>query len=390
MLSDSFAQKSILRSLENITHGGIRLTTPEGKEYFFSGNQDGAMADIHIHDWKVAGAVFLRGDVGLAETYRDGLWDSTDLEALVTFGLLNEAAMDNVVYGAPLFRAISRIAYLFRSNTLRGSRKNISAHYDLGNAFYKLWLDESMTYSSAIFDADNAPLKQGQDRKYDRLLERLGDKPAEILEIGCGWGGFAERAVSKSDHSVRGLTLSSEQLRYAQDRLKPYASQAQVALEDYRLQNRRYDHIVSIEMFEAVGERYWDTYFQKIASSLKPKGKALVQTITIEESHFQKYRSGGDMIRTFIFPGGMLPSWERFEQRAKAAGLRMTDRYAFGKDYAQTLRLWLAKFDAEEEALDLMGFDNKFRRLWRMYLAGCAASFAVGRTDVMQMELEYA
>lgn len=390
MMTATFARSALFRTLEGTRYGGLHFVTPEGESFFFSGDGDGAQAHMHLHDWKAVTALILRGDIGFAETYRDGMWDSDDLEALMSFGLQNQSAMDNMVYGAPIFRVLSRLSYLFKLNTLRGSKKNISAHYDLGNAFYRLWLDDTMTYSSALFEEGVGSLSSAQHRKYDRLLDRLQGASGDILEIGCGWGGFAERAVEKGDHRVRGLTLSSEQYNYARERLEPMKEQTEILLEDYRLQDKKYDNIVSIEMFEAVGERYWDTYFQKISHCLKPNGKALIQTITIDDRHFESYRKSGDMIRTFIFPGGMLPSWERFEKRAQAAGLKMTERFAFGTDYAQTLRLWLAKFTEQEQSLDMMGFDNRFRRLWKLYLAGCAASFAVERTDVMQMELVHA
>jgi cyclopropane-fatty-acyl-phospholipid synthase len=334
-------------------------------------------------------AFIKHGDIGVAETYRDGHWETPDLEAVMQFGLLNEAAMEKVLYGSPISRLFSRIAYLFRQNSVNGSRKNIAAHYDLGNDFYSLWLDETMTYSSAIFSSDEMLLPQAQNQKYDRMLERLHGT-GEILEIGCGWGGFAERAIGKYDHSVKGLTLSIEQQKYAQERLKQYNGHANIALQDYRHEDKKFDNIISIEMFEAVGEKYWDTYFAKVASCLKNEGKAVIQTITIDEKHFEDYRKSGDMIRQFIFPGGMLPSPSKFEYHAKKADMQLTDKFAFGKDYAKTLRAWLANFDAKKEQLGLMGFDEKFCRIWRIYLASCAASFEVGRVNVMQMELQHA
>jgi cyclopropane-fatty-acyl-phospholipid synthase len=390
MLPTDWIEKRLFRALEKAQYGNLRITTPQGKNYYFNGTEEGAAADITIHDWKAILPILTKGDVGLAETYRDGLWDTENLEALVEFGLQNESAMQNLVYGTIVSRLISKFNYFLRRNTLNGSKKNISAHYDLGNTFYSLWLDKSMTYSSALFECENQSLQEAQAGKYDRFLQRLDANSGRILEIGCGWGGFAERAFEKGDFELKGLTLSKEQAVYARNRLQPHGKRSEIMIEDYRIQTGTYDHIVSIEMFEAVGELYWDTYFGKLASCLKKSGKALVQTITIDEKHFLAYRNSGDMIRTFIFPGGMLPSPERFAAKARQAGLLLTDRFAFGQDYATTLRLWLANFKQQEKTLELMGYDIKFRRLWEFYLAGCAASFATKRTDVMQIELIHA
>jgi cyclopropane-fatty-acyl-phospholipid synthase len=275
---------------------------------------------------------------------------------------------------------------LFTQNTLKGSRKNIHAHYDLGNDFYKLWLDQTMTYSSAIFHDQNDDLEKAQHSKYDRIINRLGAS-GRVLEIGCGWGGFAERALQTRDYAIKGLTISNEQHAFATERL---GQKAEIALEDYRLQTGRYDNIVSIEMFEAVGENYWPLYFNKLKSLLADNGKALVQTITIGEDYFDRYRQGGDAIRTFIFPGGMLPSPKRFEEESVKAGFKLTDAFAFGQDYARTLELWLERFEERLGEVRALGFDEKFIRMWRFYLTSCIASFKIGRTNVMQMELQHA
>jgi cyclopropane-fatty-acyl-phospholipid synthase len=385
----NLAQKAFFTALENVEFGSILIKSPDGKEHKFVGKNAGPQADMTLHNWGVLKAFILHGDVGVAETYSTGDWDTNDIEAVMQFGLLNEAAMERVLYGSYFSRLFSRIAYMFRANSLNGSRQNIAAHYDLGNDFYSLWLDETMTYSSAIFSNDNLLLPQAQNRKYDRMLERL-NCAGELLEIGCGWGGMAERAIEKYDHSVKGLTLSVEQQKYAQARLQKFNGNANIALQDYRHETKKFDNIVSIEMFEAVGEKYWDTYFGKVSECLKSKGKAIIQTITIDDKYFETYRKGADMIRTFIFPGGMLPSPSKFEFHANKADLQLTDKFAFGKDYAKTLRQWLINFEAKEQQLDAMGFDEKFRRLWKMYLAACAASFEVGRIDVMQLELQHA
>ncbi len=379
-----------LRTLEHLEYGSLTLTTPDGKTHSLQGNQPGAHGTLHLHDWRTLPALSARGDIGLAEAYRDGWWDSEHLESLFLVGLQNAHALEPFMYGNAFTRLAARMLYLFTRNSLRGSRKNIHAHYDLGNAFYSLWLDPSMSYSAALFSGQNETLEQAQYRKYDRMLDRLDTSSGHVLEIGCGWGALAERATQKHDFAVRGITLSEEQHAYATQRLQGVGAQAQIVLEDYRHQHGRFDHIISIEMFEAVGESYWPTYFNKLKSLLKEKGKAMVQTITIGDAYFDAYRSSGDMIRTFIFPGGMLPSPSRFATEAERAGLRPTDRFSFGQDYARTLRHWLAAFDARKQDVLALGFDEPFIRLWRFYLASCSATFASGRTDVMQWELQHA
>lgn len=375
-----------LKSLEHIEFGAMHVTTPDGKQYSFYGKQPGEHATLDLHDWRAIRQFASKGDTGFAEAYRDGYWDSDDLTKLFTVGLQNEKALNGYIYGGTLGRIASRISYLLTRNTINGSKKNIHAHYDLGNEFYKLWLDETMTYSAALFESPDQPLALAQHNKYDRILNRLPNS-GNLLEIGCGWGGFAERALHKNDYDIKGLTISKAQHDYAHRRV---GSSATIALEDYRIQQGKYDTIVSIEMFEAVGEKYWPTYFGKVQNLLRAKGKAIIQTITIKDQYFESYRRGGDVIRTYIFPGGMLPSPTRFEQEAKKAGLRITESYDFGQDYALTMRHWLNNFEVKLNDVKNLGFDNAFIRMWRFYLTCCIASFNVGRTDVMQVELQHA
>ncbi|APZ52355.1 SAM-dependent methyltransferase [Salipiger abyssi] len=381
----------LLKCLDGIEVGSLALTTPDGKTRHFEGRQPGPAADFTIHDWRTVPAAAARGDIGLTEAYRDGWCDSRDLDAFIVFALRNEQALEPFLYGHPVQSLVVRALYLFNRNTRRGSRRNISAHYDLGNAFYRLWLDETMTYSSALFapedDAAPDPLVSGQQRKYDRILDGLGDGSGRLLEIGCGWGGFAERALTKGDFQAKGLTLSTEQAAFARDRLGPGA---EIALQDYRDERGRFDHIVSIEMFEAVGERFWPVYFGKLREVMAEKGRAMIQTITMSDRYFDRYRVGGDMIRSFVFPGGMLPSPQRFQEEASRAGLRIEDAHGFGQDYARTLRDWLARFDSRVDEVRQLGFDESFIRVWRFYLAACAAAFEVGRTDVVQYRLAHA
>jgi len=375
-----------LKAMSHIEFGSMDVTTPDGKRHEFRGTKPSVHATLVLNDWRAIQAFAVKGDIGFAEAYRDGWWDSDDLTNLFHVGLQNEAALDRYIYGSVIGRIATRISYLFTRNTLNGSKKNIHAHYDLGNEFYKLWLDESMTYSSAIFSSPTESLVQAQHNKYDRILERLSDS-GRVLEIGCGWGGFAERALHAKDYDIKGLTISNAQHDYATKRL---GSNAKIALEDYRLQEGQYNNIVSIEMFEAVGERFWPVYFGKLKSLLAHKGKAVIQTITISNEYFERYRTGGDIIRTYIFPGGMLPSPQRFAEESKKAGLQITDTHKFGMDYALTIEHWRQCFENKLSEIRNLGFDEPFIRLWRFYLTCCIASFKVNRTDVMQVELTHA
>lgn len=375
-----------LAALDRIEFGAISVTTPDGQEHAFNGPKPGPEVQFDIHDWRLVSSLIRHGDIGLAEAYRDGWWDSSDPTQLFLFGLKNQAALDNYICGNALGRLASRVAYLFTRNTERGSKKNIHAHYDIGNDFYSLWLDRSMTYSAAIFNDDNEPLHDAQIRKYDRMIDRLNPS-GSLLEIGCGWGGFAERALQRGDYGIKGLTISAAQHQYASQRV---GGDAVIALEDYRRQTGLYDQIVSIEMFEAVGEKFWPVYFSKLKSLLSSNGKVMVQSITIAEDSFARYRTSGDAIRTFIFPGGMLPSPSRFREESEKAGLNVTDEFAFGQDYALTLTHWLRNFDARIKEVKAMGFDEKFIRMWRFYLTCCIASFRHGRTNVMQWRLQHA
>lgn len=382
MIGSRFATEKFLKKLDHLAWGSLTVTTPDGKSYTFSGDQEGEEADIILHSWDVVPNVAMHGDIGFAEDYRDGKWSTSGLRALLIVAAKNGHAVQDYIQGNFWGRIFARVSYLFKQNTIRNSRKNIHAHYDIGNEFYKLWLDKTMTYSAALFTDEDEDLEVAQLQKYKRILDKF-ENAGRILEIGCGWGGFAERALL-SGHSVKCLTLSKEQHKYATERLNEGAD---VVLQDYRHEIEKFDNVVSIEMFEAVGEKYWPTYFKKIKECLKPEGRAIVQTITICEEDFDSYKRGGDMIRTFIFPGGMLPSPSKFEEIAAQEGLKLVEAYHFPLDYAKTLTLWLEKFDARREKIMALGFDEAFMRLWRFYLCYCIAGFQSGRTSVMQAEL---
>ena len=378
----------ILKRLENLKIGSLKILTPDQKTYAFQGHIDGIAADIVIKDWRVIGNLASKGDIGFAEDYRNGLWDTSDLTALLTISIQNRAVLDPFFSADKLRNLLYQISYFFRRNSVEGSRKNIHAHYDLGNSFYRLWLDPTMTYSSALFEESSDDLVTAQTRKYDRIVDKLGADSGDLLEIGCGWGGFADQALSRNkDYNIKGITLSDEQHSFATERLDNNAS---IVLEDYRHQEGQYDHIVSIEMFEAVGEQFWPVYFQKMASLLKKSGKAVVQTITIGDKDFNRYKNDTDFLRTYIFPGGLLPSPSRFNQEVKRAGLMPVKSFEFGQDYARTLEMWLKNFDDVYHKVKEIGFDDSFIRLWRFYLAGCAAAFKSGYTNVRQVEIQHA
>jgi len=386
-----YAAGLMFKLLAQLRSGALTVHGPAGYCHTF-GNRDAALhVRLTLEDWSVVTRVAASGDIGFAEAYLDGLWNTDNLPGLIELFCANRAAIETAMYGSRLGGLLYRIRHLFNANSRRGSRKNISAHYDLGNPFYALWLDRSMTYSSALFAGDNGlTLEQAQLRKYHRVLDQLGAQPGQrILEIGCGWGGFAEVAARDYGVRVTGLTLSKEQLAYAQARLQKagLADLVDLRLMDYRDLDGQYDHIVSIEMFEAVGESYWDGYFACLKRNLKPDGRAVVQSITIDEAVFPRYRKSTDFIQQYVFPGGMLPSPTEFCRRAALAGLKFEIGLRFGPDYAETLRRWRIAFLATLPAVREQGYDDRFIRLWEFYLAYCEGAFAAGSTDVVQFDL---
>ena len=377
--------------IKRMDRGSLTFTSPEGHTSLFRGTQPGPHADLRITDWAVASEAIKSAEIGVAESYRDGRMFTSDLTAFLMLCVENEKALEAVFYGKPLVALLFRLKHLLRANTKAQAKKNIFAHYDLSNAFYKLWLDETMTYSSALFDGDSAlPMADAQTAKYERILRVLDPKPGEtILEIGCGWGGFAAYAAKSRGVKVTGITLSNAQLAFAQKRIIDARLNHLVDLRliDYRDVEGQFDYVVSIEMFEAVGERYWSTYFNSVHDRLKPNGRAVIQSITIAEEVFPRYRETSDFIREYIFPGGMLAPIPRFIADAKKAGLRAGVPYRFGLDYAETLKWWLHRVNARVNEIKPLGFDENFLQIWRFYLCYCEAGFRTGRTDVMQIEL---
>jgi len=374
----------VFELLDNLHGGMLEIRLPDGSSRLFGEGEHGVT--LNVHDEAMFSQVLARGDIGLAEAYLDGHWDSPDVTGLLTLLTRNRDALKKAIYGSWRNLLAARLRHWLNRNSRAGSKRNIMAHYDLGNDFYRLWLDPSMSYSSALYRAvDDGELESAQRAKYRRLLRRLHAEPGQsVLEIGCGWGGFAEIAV-REGLQVTGLTLSPAQLEWARKRVPG----ADLRLQDYRDTSERFDHIVSIEMFEAVGERWWPTYFRTIARALKPGGRAVIQSITIRDDLFAEYRKGTDFIQQYVFPGGMLPSRSAFRAAAAKQGLTVHGEYAFGKDYARTLAEWRHAFENNWPQIAALGFDEQFRRLWRMYLSYCEAGFLAGNIDVVHFELAH-
>jgi cyclopropane-fatty-acyl-phospholipid synthase len=396
LLHKDLSATTLLGLLSKLKSGHLKITLPNGDTREFGNQNDALKANIQILDWSVFKQVMSHGDIGFAESYIKGQWNTTDLKSLLEVAIHNRATLEKVIYGSWLGSIIYRAKHWLRDNTKSGSRKNIHAHYDLGNAFYSLWLDPTMSYSSAWFSESNKQsLADAQRAKIRRILESLHTKEGgHILEIGCGWGGVMEEALL-SQKSITGLTLSTEQKAFADKRLSKVQSESarsssfEVRLQDYRDCKEQYDGIASVEMFEAVGEKHWPEYFQTIAACLKTSGKACIQTIVIAEELFERYRHNTDFIQQYVFPGGMLPSRTSFKICAQKAGLQVEEEFAFGSDYAKTLCIWRDNFNQKLTEVRQLGFDEAFIRLWNFYLMYCAAGFAEGNIDVIQFTLSH-
>ncbi len=385
------AAATTLRLLQRLQHGRLTVQLPDGSSCHFGSGQGGPQAFIHLHNWNVCAAALRSGDIGFAESYIAGDWSTPQLADLLRVFLRNRQAVEDVIYGTWWGRLAYRLRHLLNRNTRANSQKNIHAHYDLGNDFYRLWLDETMNYSSAWFAHPGMDMVAAQWAKVDRALERAQVRPGDrVLEIGCGWGALAEAATTRFGASLVGVTLSTEQLQWARERVARLgvANRAELRLQDYRdIADAPFDAICSVEMVEAVGREYWPTYFQTVSRLLKPGGRACIQSIVIADAHFGRYLRGTDFIQQYIFPGGCLPSPSAFRQQAEAAGLVVEDTLAFGPDYAETLRQWRDRFLRAEDRVRALGFDERFMRIWEFYLAYCEAAFDEGSTDVMQFTL---
>lgn len=383
-LTNKALKSEFLSTCERLREGQLTLRTPEGERYNFG--TSGPEAEMVIRDWSAVSAMAAHGQVGLGETYVQGMWDTPSVEGLMSLAMRNRDHLGSYdeanAFNKVKFRLVDTV---LRSNSRRGSRKNIRSHYDVGNEFYGLWLDDGMTYSSGLFDHGETDLSRAQSAKNTRALSRLGNG-SRILEVGCGWGGFAE-AASDVGRDVTGVTISRKQHSYAECRLD---GRADIQLRDYRDVDGRFDNIVSIEMIEAVGERYWPSYFGTLKKSLADGGRILLQAITVKDSFFETYKNSSDYIRQYVFPGGMLLSDRVIAEQAETAGLQVRDSFSFGQDYAKTCRIWAERLSAKKQKITEMGYDEGFFRNWQYYLEICAASFAVEHTNVVQVELAHA
>jgi cyclopropane-fatty-acyl-phospholipid synthase len=388
--------RRVVKLLQQLRHGSLSVMWPDGRTTQFGHHDDARPslhAHLHLHNWKPLSQAIKSGDIGFAEGYIAGDWSTPHLPELLQLLVANRREMDELIFGHWLGRLVYRVRHLLNRNTRRNSAKNIHAHYDLGNAFYQLWLDPTMNYSSAWFGEDRQQdLSQAQSAKVHRALCMVGVKPGDrVMEIGCGWGALAEMGGLEFGARMHGVTLSHEQLAYAKDRLQRVglAANSDLRLQDYRdIDDGPYDAICSIEMLEAVGQEYWPTYFDTVQRLLKPGGKACIQTIVIDDALFERYVKSTDFIQQYIFPGGCLPCPREFRAQAATAGLRIVDEMAFGLDYAETLRRWRHDFLADKPRVLALGFDERFVRIWDFYLAYCEAAFEQANIDVVQFTLE--
>ncbi|WP_299753262.1 cyclopropane-fatty-acyl-phospholipid synthase family protein [uncultured Boseongicola sp.] len=372
-----------------LQNGRMDFHLDDGRVFRVEGLNPGPVAELHIHNPDVFARLIREGDLGFSEAYLEGWWSTPDLQAFMD--VVHEDN-DDLYYsfrGMAVVRAFERMRHWMNNNSKTQAKKNISRHYDLGNDFYSLWLDDTMTYSSALFKTGQEDIEKAQEQKYESMVDQMGVHPGDhVLEIGCGWGGFAEYAAGQRGLKVTGLTISQEQYDYAVERMvrAGLSDKVDIKLQDYRDETGVYDGIASIEMFEAVGERYWPVYFDTLRERLKPGRSATLQIITVEDHRFEVYRKGVDFIQKYVFPGGMLPSPAVLTAEVERAGLRVLQSIEFGESYSQTLRRWHETFNARwEEVKTLRGFDDRFRRMWNFYLTSCAAGFHAGSIDVTQI-----
>ncbi len=390
------ARKGVDMLRKNWQYGAMDVIFPNGKHMLLQGKDAGPTAVLKVNDFNFIKRVLTSGDIGFCDGFRDNEWDTPDLATLLEVLTLNSEKLGQLFTGNVVIRTLNNIWHAFHKNTKTGSKRNIFAHYDLGNSFYDQWLDQSMTYSSALFEGraqETRDLTAAQTAKYAKLAELVDLKPGQhVLEIGCGWGGFAQYAAETIGARVTGVTISQAQHDYAVERMKRLglSDKVDIVMMDYRDIDGQFDAVVSIEMFEAVGETYWGTYFTKLHDVLKKGGKAGLQIITIADDMFEDYRSRADFIQKYIFPGGMLPSAQKLVEQTQKAGLNLITNFKFGQDYAETLKQWAQRFEKAWHEGRIHGFDAQFRKLWLFYLAYCEAGFRTARTNVVHLELQRA
>ncbi|MFC3086223.1 SAM-dependent methyltransferase [Tabrizicola soli] len=379
----------VFETARRLGEGRLDFVLPDGRRFRAEGRAPGLAAEIRVVNPDLFARLVREGDLGFCDAYLDGWWESPDLQAFLD--LIQRPANNVVGDGFPglgLVRAWERLRFWLQSNSKRQAQKNIAHHYDLGNEFYRLWLDETMTYSSAIFESPQESLETAQRRKYASMVDRIGARPGEhVLEIGCGWGGFAEYAAGERGLRVTGLTISRAQHDHAVERIRRagLSDRVEIRLQDYRDERGSYDGIASIEMFEAVGERYWPIYFDGLRQRLKPGRNATLQIITVADARWQMYRRGVDFIQKYVFPGGMLPAPSVLRAEVERAGLRVRGSIEFGESYSLTLRRWHESFSDRWSEVRRLGFDDRFKRMWDFYLASCAGAFQGGNCDVTQI-----
>lgn len=378
----------VFSTARKLACGRLDFVLEDGRRFRAEGAAPGPVAELVIQNPDLFARLVREGDLGFCEAYVEGWWSTPDLQAFMD---LVHAGNDELYDGFPgmgLVRAFEKMRHWLRGNSKRQARRNIAHHYDLGNDFYKLWLDDTMTYSSALFTSGQEPLELAQRQKYASMVDRIGVQPGDhVLEIGCGWGGFAEYAAGERGLKVTGLTISREQHDYAVERIRKagLSDMVDIRMRDYRDEQGVYDGIASIEMFEAVGEKYWPIYFNTLHDRLKPGRSATLQIITVQDARFHIYKKGVDFIQKYIFPGGMLPSPSALRTEIARAGLDLRGSFEFGESYSQTLRRWHDTFNARWDEIAGMGFDDRFRRMWNFYLTSCAGAFAGGNCDVTQI-----
>ncbi len=389
----SLVERALKRRLAGADIGSIVVLLPSGQPVAHRGSKPGPHAEIDVTAWRTLRRLAAGGATGFAEAYMHGEWTSPCLPTFLEWAAHNTWHLDKTFSGSRVMLLARRLGHLARANTRRGSRRNISAHYDLGNDFYALWLDRGMSYSSALYARSGQSLEEAQDAKIARAADLLATQPGHlVLEIGCGWGAMAEYLVTRHDCEVIGLTLSCEQKAFAERRLQATAARdrASIRLQDYRDERQTYDRIISIEMLEAVGEAYWPRFFAGLRDHLKPDGVAVLQSISIAADRYESYRGGADFIQTYIFPGGMLPTVEIIRRQIEAAGLKLTACEMFGRSYAFTLAEWRHRFHATWPRASSLDFDERFKRMWDYYLAYCEAGFRAGALDVGLYKIERA
>ena len=375
----------LTKVLSRLQKGRIIVQTPAGYCVGYTAKEHGPEATIILHNWRPVRWLLWKGDLGFAESYMEGDWSTPDLTAFLELAAVNVESLDADIMGSGLVRAIRKFKHERSANTKRGSRRNIASHYDLGNDFYARWLDSGMSYSSALYTESGQSLEAAQTAKQDLVLDRLALKGGErVLEIGCGWGGLAERVLERGASEITCLTLSTEQLAYSQERLAKagLSDRGDLRLQDYRDVTGKFDRIVSIEMLEAVGQEYWSTYFDTLNARLTDDGVAVLQVITISEGRYQSYQQGVDFIQRYIFPGGMLPSKEIMREQIARAGFEIRSLRTFGQSYSHTLADWNRRFQDAWPAIHTFGFDTRFKHMWEYYLSYCEAGFKTGILDV--------